>query len=343
MSGRFQKLMQFTRAGLLIGALFLLVLTCGKKSPNGPPPEGKWTSSNAGLANLNIKCLAVHPVDPDILFAGTFDGLYRSEDGAQTWARLDSGWAYTEITAVTFDALANDVMYVGTNGSGVYKSTDRGETWELMIVGLTDFVVYSVTADPVRSDTLYTGCDGDIYMSYDGANQWLWSRGLQRAFVAVDPQTPDNVYGGGKWNQFLRSQDAGSTWVTSSEGIPPGGPDKRIQWILIDPVDPRILYVSSNNIGVCKSVDMARHWIEKNSGISGTRNVRVIALDRSNTSHIYVGTNKGIWRSTDAAETWQEMNEGLGSLDVRSVAVDPHSSGVIYTGTWGGGVFIWKP
>jgi len=36
------------------------------------------------------------------------------------------------------------------------------------------------------------------------------------------------------------------------------------------------------------------------------------------------------------------MNEGLSTLDVRALVVDPLGSGVIYAGTWGGGVFIWE-
>ncbi|RMH34625.1 MAG: hypothetical protein D6690_10245 [Nitrospirae bacterium] len=45
-----------------------------------------WQAANAGLGNLNIRALAMNPVDSQVLYAGTNgDGLYRSHDGGHTW------------------------------------------------------------------------------------------------------------------------------------------------------------------------------------------------------------------------------------------------------------------
>jgi hypothetical protein len=41
---------------------------------------------NNGLATLNIRTLAMSPLDVEVLYAGTNgSGLYRSTDGAKTW------------------------------------------------------------------------------------------------------------------------------------------------------------------------------------------------------------------------------------------------------------------
>jgi photosystem II stability/assembly factor-like uncharacterized protein len=48
-----------------------------------------WQSMNRGLETLNIRVIAMSPLDPQTLYAGTNgSGLYRSTDGARSWARV---------------------------------------------------------------------------------------------------------------------------------------------------------------------------------------------------------------------------------------------------------------
>jgi len=48
-----------------------------------------WQSMNRGLETLNIRVIAMSPLDPQTLYAGTNgSGLYRSTDGAHSWARV---------------------------------------------------------------------------------------------------------------------------------------------------------------------------------------------------------------------------------------------------------------
>jgi hypothetical protein len=44
---------------------------------------------NTGLETFNIRSLAMSPLDPALLYAGTNgSGLYRSTDGATNWTRM---------------------------------------------------------------------------------------------------------------------------------------------------------------------------------------------------------------------------------------------------------------
>jgi hypothetical protein len=45
-----------------------------------------WNPSAAGLVGVNVLALATDPVVPGTLYAGTTNGVYRSLDGAGTWA-----------------------------------------------------------------------------------------------------------------------------------------------------------------------------------------------------------------------------------------------------------------
>lgn len=327
---------------LLTCFLCVMVIFCCGESPTDSKDEDRWVPSNAGLENLHILFLAVHPINSSIVFAGTWDGLYKSTNGAQTWARVDSGWNYTQVSAIAFDALNAEVMYAGTKGSGIFKSEDGGESWEKKNVGLVDPTIYSIAADPNHPDTLYVGCDGGINRSYDGADTLSKVHWYNRAFLAVDPQNSQFVFGGGKYNNVYKSEDGGETWFESSAGLVHGSGDRRIQWFLIDPMDPSILYVASNSIGVYKSTNRGEPWTEANKGLSGAKDVRALALDFSSTDRLYAATNNGVFRSDDGAGTWQLMSEGLTNLDAKALAVDPLRPHIIYAGTWGGGVFVWK-
>jgi hypothetical protein len=342
----FEGSSQKALAGLITALILLWGPSCDKKSPNGPPPVTQWVASNEGLENLSINCLAVHPDDPNIIYAGSFNGLYRSTDKAISWTRVDSGWTQREVTAVAFDPLAGDVVYVGTRGDGVYKSTDGGDHWERKTNGLTDQIVWGLSTDPSHPDTIFAGMDDGIFRTLDGADStWTKVYWLQRAFIAVDPRNSNNIFAGGKFNEVHRSLEGGdnSSWGRSHDGINLGGPATRIQWIAIDPRNPVILYAASTNNGLHKSINRAGSWTRMDTGINSS-NVRVVVIDPSNSDVLYVAAGNGIYRSLDAAGSWEEMNEGFSDTnpDVRTVAIDPLDPDRLYAGTWGGGVFIWK-
>ena len=321
--------------------LCVIALSCDGKSPTPPNGQDKWVAINNGLGSLYIQFLAVHPANSSILFAGTWDGLYKSTNSGQAWVRVDSGWAYTQVSVVAFDSQVEEVIYAGTSGAGVFKSEDGGESWQAKKVGLMDLSVYSIATDPYNPDTLYVGTDEDIYRSYDGADTLSQVHWYDRAFLAINPQNTQIVCAGGKWNDFYKSNDGGTEWEQRSQDLPAGGPAANIEWVLIDNSDPRIIYVASNYSGIYKSTNAAMDWVPAKTGL-GTNNARMVVLDFSNPEQLYAATDRGVFKSTDGAGTWSQMNEGLTSTDVRVLAVDPLHPHIVYAGTWGEGVFVWN-
>ena len=52
--------------------------------------DAQWQSLTRGLPQpTEVRAIAVHPQHPEIVFAGTQDGPYRSQDGGDSWERLD--------------------------------------------------------------------------------------------------------------------------------------------------------------------------------------------------------------------------------------------------------------
>ncbi len=85
----------------------------------------------APFAPADVHSVVAHPASPDIIFAPTHDGLYRSNDGGKTWERL-SVECYTR--AMWLDPANPDRVVFGpatTRGwrGSISESHDGGRTW----------------------------------------------------------------------------------------------------------------------------------------------------------------------------------------------------------------------
>lgn len=50
----------------------------------------RWTAVTQGLGKVSITGLAVHPQDPQLVFAATAEGaIYKSHDRGQSWQRVN--------------------------------------------------------------------------------------------------------------------------------------------------------------------------------------------------------------------------------------------------------------
>jgi len=64
-----------------------------------------------------------------------------------------------------------------------------------------------------------------------------------------------------------------------------------------------------------------------------------IEIDPSQPDTIYIASELGIYKSTDGATSWSEINNGLSTLFVKDLVIDPVQSSILYAATKGGGVF----
>jgi len=97
-----------------------------------------WEPKSDGLGSLFVMSLAIDPVDPLKLFAGTSDhGLFVSRDGGQTWSSSSAGMDPNEpVGAIEIDPIRPNVIYAGSWRSGVYLSEDGGNRFQLLNDGL---------------------------------------------------------------------------------------------------------------------------------------------------------------------------------------------------------------
>jgi hypothetical protein len=79
-------------------------------------------------------------------------------------------------------------------------------------------------------------------------------------------------------------------------------------------------------------------WSAINNGLTNTH-VHAVAIDPSNASTIYAGTEDGLFKSANGGGIWNAINSGLTITYVLALAIDPTNPSIIYAGTNGEGTF----
>ena len=134
--------------------------------------------------------VARDPGDPDRLYLQNHGGVYRSDDGADSWTSIAEGLPSdfgfpvvahpsTPGTLWVFPLGGADGRYPVGGDCGVYRSRDAGASWERFDKGLPDAFYSAVMRDALcASDDdpagVYFGSrDGTVYGSADEGETWL--------------------------------------------------------------------------------------------------------------------------------------------------------------------------
>src|ERR1019366_1180039 len=102
--------------------------------------EGLWRSLDGGetfarasdgmFVECHTRALAVHPQDDRILYLGSEQGLFRSDNGADGWTRVESPLNGLQIWSILVLPATPEVILVGTCPSRIFRSGDGGRTWK---------------------------------------------------------------------------------------------------------------------------------------------------------------------------------------------------------------------
>jgi photosystem II stability/assembly factor-like uncharacterized protein len=316
-----------------------------------------WSPARSGMSIPAVTFVAVDPKNGQSVYATVDERVFLSTDGGATWSLPKTPPAVQFDGALVVDPVNDATLYVGTD-AGIWKSTDFGQTWAPMSNGMgtpPPAAVFLAIA-PRSPQTLYAGtvfAGGKFFKSTDGGSNWALSNtGLPAANilqVLVDPNdaSSQTVYAtadGG--NGIFRSKDAGATWSAFNAGLPP----QALAGIGFDSTlaaNPSgNLYLSIRQGGLFVVASGATTW----APVGGIPFPMCRALAIAKDGALYVafsgssstnggGNDEGVWKSTDGGATWAPATNGLGDLDVRSLAPDPGTAGTLYAATSGGGVF----
>ncbi len=277
--------------------------------------DGGRTWSAAGLAGQAVRALAMAPSDPNVLVAGTLDGVYRSSDSSRSWQRI-SPQHHQELR--NFDSLAIDPHDTQTIYAGTFhlpwKTSDGGRTWNPIHEGMIDDSdVMSLLIDRVDSRRIYASACSGIYSSDDNAAQWRKIQGIpytaRRTYaITQDPQYPARVYAAtseGLW----KTEDSGKTWkrVTPESWV--------VNTIVFAEGNPGRLLIGTEGLGVMASDDGGDNFQDANAGFEH-RQILALGLDAKKPGHmlaLLAHAPDAVLSTEDDGRTWSPFGPGLGA------------------------------
>jgi photosystem II stability/assembly factor-like uncharacterized protein len=139
-----------------------------KKINNGLIPESELMAAMA----LGVNAIEIDRLNPDIVYAGTTKGLFRTANKGEQWERIGQSLPDPFVSSIVIHPTATSLLYVGGPG-GVWKSSDSGATWQAMNHGLDTLNIRALTMAPSNSQMLYAGTNGSgLYRSTDAGATW---------------------------------------------------------------------------------------------------------------------------------------------------------------------------
>jgi photosystem II stability/assembly factor-like uncharacterized protein len=140
------------------------------------------------MSNYNtITSIGESPLDEDLIYAGTDDGLlWVTEDGGENWRRIEVG----SIRGTPSTAFVNDIkadhhdpgtVYValdnhkyGDFSPYLVKSTDTGRSWTDISGDLpARHIVWRVVQDHVDPDLLFAATEFGVFFTADSGQEWV--------------------------------------------------------------------------------------------------------------------------------------------------------------------------
>ncbi|MBV9895941.1 MAG: glycosyl hydrolase [Chloroflexi bacterium] len=313
------------------------------KTTNG---GSHWRNVSDGYFNTAaVGAISVSDTDPNVVYAGTGeacirsnvshgDGVYRSDDGGQTWRNL--GLAPTRhISRVVIHPTNPDIVYVAALGHawgpnperGVYRSTNGGKTWDLVLHKSDKAGAADLTIDFRNPRVLYAaiwhgrrfphaaesgGPDSGIWRSLDGGDTWtevtrnpgMSSGLLGRIGVAASPAQPGRVWAlvEAEDGAMFRSDDYGQTWERLCENADL----RRRPWyymhIYADPEDQNTVW--DLNLECWRSVDGGKTFDAIPTPHGDNHG---LWIDPRNSNRMIEGNDGGATVTFDGGRTWSSL------------------------------------
>ncbi len=302
---------------------------------------GKTWRQSSELKNEAVHSLAQAPSNPNVLIAGTINGIFRSDDAGESWTQLPTHrtQGLINVTSLAIDWRTPETIYAGT-WYLPYKTLDGGQTWKSIKNGIIDdsdiFAININPRDP--NHVILSACSG-IYESKNAGDlfrkvQGIPSQSRRTRDILQHPSVPGIVFAG-TTEGFWRSERGGAadSWmVTTSRQL-------EINSIAVHPDRPETVYIGTNNYGVMVSNDSGKSFLPTNVGYSG-RFANAILPDREIAKRIYaatINTATGggfLFVSEDNGQTWRpSMRNMPARLITYAIVQDTEDANTIYLGT----------
>jgi photosystem II stability/assembly factor-like uncharacterized protein len=323
--------------------------------------DGPWEAVSAGLPeNVEVRAIALHPSNPDILFVGTQQGPYRSVDGGARWERLDFPDRHAVIWTLCVHPTRPSIVYAGAAPVALYVSEDGGDHWRPISGAKSpahceregfDTRTIRITVDPNEPDHVYAALEvSGVIVSRDRGETWCDVSGslfelakqphlksnvggrhcghcegmLDSHALVISPAAPGSAFLALRMGLF-RSDDRGETWFDAQIGR--FSPLTYCRDVLVSPHDPKVMYACLSQAAfstagsLYRSDDLARSWQRIDRGVQPESTLMAVSVSPTQAGSIWSVTRGGqVIGSEDGGASWIAHGLPDGVHDVYAVA-----------------------
>ncbi len=268
-----------------------------------------WRSLSDTFHRSDIKGLAIHPNNPDIIYARI--GIYTFSDCS--------------------DVDNDDPDYeesVSKYCPGVYKSTDGGENWKLLDEVTGDPSEGGVYINEYNDSEIYSVFSRETFVSKDAGLSSDEFLNTKEHPIIPDVGVEIITFGESESEVFMaglqgvyRTYDNGQTWIETNTGF--------VGSEVVDIVTALdgTMYATTYNLGIFKSIDGGKNWGFASFGIKSWYGMQ-LATHPEDADTVFTTTSGGVYKSTNAGESWRVIG-GSDLCDDEEAGGNCHYHGII--------------
>ena len=322
----------------MAGNYSILVGTTGAGLFHSPDAGKCWSRKRDPFPlESQVRALAIDPQSPNVIYAGSNNGIYRSEDSGDNWVKLDSPMEGLNIWSIAIDPADSSTIFAGTSPPFVFRSRDGGKSWQKLSAAIAQECaigtprVTALLVDPIERGTVLAGVEIDgVYRSRDGGDTWAHvdsgiadpdihgiaiSLGEHKTVLVSTPR------------EIFASQDEGETFqslaVTSSFPMP------YCRWIAVKADNPQVLFAANGDAAVGdtgtiqRSTDGGKSWETRPLPVEPNSPLWNFATHPADPNLILANSVYGeLYRSVDGDDTWEKLKKEF--TEVRALAWAPN-------------------
>jgi photosystem II stability/assembly factor-like uncharacterized protein len=174
----------------------------------------------------NFDSVAIDPVHPDTIYAGTFHLPWKSTDGGRHWVSIHAGMIDdSDVLSLAVDRHHPRRIYASAC-SGIYRSDNAGTVWKkIQGIPFSARRTYAILQDRRHASTIYAGTTQGLWRTADGGSSWRritprdWVINAVEIVSAAEPHGRDRIVIGTEQLGILMSDDGGEHFRASNDGF----------------------------------------------------------------------------------------------------------------------------